>query len=91
MSAAAFSALAAHGVAVAPSPEEARRLAHAAELGEVLAVRPGVLSPYGSDVWTLSGGRLSVRCRGTLTGLLCDREDLRRLVSAVVGRLEVRP
>ena len=84
----AFSALAAAGVAVAPSPEQARRLAHAAELGEVREVHPLALSPYGADVWTLSRGRVSLACRDTVTALLFDREDLRRLVAAVAGRME---
>lgn len=87
---AAYSALAACGIAVAPSPEDALRLAKAAELGEVLAVHPRRLSPYGSDVWTLRRGRVSVACRGTVTALLFDREDLRRLVGTVAGRLEAR-
>lgn len=91
MSASAFSAVAAAGVAVAPTPEEARRLARAAELGEVLEVLPGALRPFGSDVWTFRPGRVSLTCRGTVTGLLFDREDLRRLVGVVAERLEVRP
>ena len=87
---AAYSALAAGGVAVAPTPGEARRLARAAELGEVREVHPRRLSPYGCDTWTLRDGRLSLACRGTVTALLFDREDLRRLVSVVAGRLEAR-
>jgi len=87
----AFSALAACGIAVAPTPEAALRLAHAAELGEVREVHPRALSPYGSDVWRLSRGRVSVSCNDTVTALLFDREDLRRLVSVVAERLEVRP
>jgi len=83
----AYSALAACGIAVAPSPDEARRLAHAAELGEVREVLPGALRPFGADVWTLRPGRVSLTCRGTVTGLLFDREDLRRLVSVVAGRM----
>lgn len=83
----AFSALASGGVAVAPTPDEARRLAHAAELGEVREVHPRALSPYGSDVWTFRRGRVSLECNDTVTALLFDREDLRRLVAVVAGRL----
>lgn len=86
----AYSALAAAGIAVAPTPEQARRLAHAAELGEVREVHPRALSPYGADVWRLSRGRVSVECNGTVTALLFDRHDLRRLASVVAGRMEVR-
>ena len=87
---AAYSALAAGGIAVAPSPEDALRLARAAELGEVREVRARRLSPYGCDTWTLRDGRISLACRGTVTAVLFDREDLRRLVSVVAGRLEAR-
>jgi len=86
-----FSALASGGVAVAPTPDEARRLAHAAELGEVREVRPGALSPYGSDVWTFRPGLVSLQCNDTVTALLFDREDFRRLARIVAGRMEARP
>lgn len=82
-----FSALAPRGIAVAPTPDEARRLALAAELGEVLEVRPGALSPYGSDVWTSRPGLVSLRCNDTVTPALFDPPDLRRLVGTVARRL----
>lgn len=85
-----FSALAARGIAVAATPREACRLAHAAELGEVREIHPRALPEWGTDVWRLSRGRVSLTCRGSVTSVLFDRDELRRLVSVVARRLEVR-
>lgn len=90
MSAASFSAVTPRGIAVAPSPAEARRLAHAAELGEVRDVRPGALSPYGADVWTLRRGSLSLACNGTITAELFSPDEIRRLLATVARRLRGR-
>lgn len=91
MSAASFSAVTPRGIAVAPSPAEARRLAHAAELGEVREVRPGALSPYGADVWTLRPGSLRLECNATVTPDLFTPAEIRRLLATVARRLGGRP